>query len=156
MYSLFFNHLNLPLAKVVLMLFLSKMISIYRCKSWEKLQWSQFTASKSLKKVQSFRFIFSKTCKNVTIFFQSTQFTTSQHRLFWDREGKNHLDSSQAKFAKNAISESKIKNISLNHIHDLSKQLVIKARNLKLWFSTGFSIQILVQNLWYRAAPYLR
>ena len=50
------------------------------------------------------------------------------------REGENHLDFSQAKVAKNSISESKIKIIARNHIHDLSKQLVIKilARNLKL------------------------
>ena len=48
--------------------------------------------------------------------------------------GENHLDFSQAKVAKNSISESKIKIIARNHIHDLSKQLVIKilARNLKL------------------------
>ena len=52
--------------------------------------------------------------------------------LFWGEEGENHLDLLQAKPAENATSESKIKNIEWNHIHDLSKQLVIKARNLKL------------------------
>jgi len=53
----FQNHLYLPLAKFALMLFCQNL--------------SRFIASKSLKKVQSFyfRFIFSKTRKNVMIFF---------------------------------------------------------------------------------------
>ena len=80
MYSLFFNHLDLPLAKVGLMLFCQKLSRLIARKSWEKLQWFQFTASKNLKKVLSFRFIFSKNCNE---FFQSTQFTASKRLLFW-------------------------------------------------------------------------
>ena len=63
---------------------------------------------------------------------QSTQFTASMRLIFGGRKGKNHLNLLQAKTAENATSESKIKNIEWNHIHDLSKQLVIKAPNLKL------------------------
>jgi len=67
----FQNHLYLPLAKFALMLFCQKLSRFIASKSWDKLQSSQFIASKSLKKVQSFyfRFIFSKTRKNVMIFF---------------------------------------------------------------------------------------
>ena len=108
----FFNHLDLPLAKVALMLFCQKLF--------------RFIASKSLKKVQLFWFVFSKTRKNLTIRFKQLNLPPANIFFFANREGKNHLDLSQAKFAKNTISESKIKNIAWNHIRDLSKQLVIK------------------------------
>ena len=112
MYSFFFNHLDLPLAKVALMLFCQKLF--------------RFIASKSLKKVQLFWFVFSKTRKNLTICFKQLNLPPANIFFFASREGKNHLDLSQAKFAKNTISEIKIKNIAWNHMRDLSKQMVIK------------------------------
>ena len=107
------NHLDLPLpvAKVALMLFCQKLF--------------RFIASKSLKKVQLFWFVFSKTRKNLTICFKQLNLQPA-NIFFFGGEGENHLDLSQAKFAKNTISEVKIKNIAWNHIRDLSKQLVIK------------------------------
>ena len=108
------NHpdLPLPVAKVALMLFCQKLF--------------RFIASKSLKKVQLFWFVFSKTRKNLTIRFKQLNLPPANIFFFGGRERENHLDLSQAKFAKNTISESKIKNIAWNHIRDLSKQLVIK------------------------------
>ena len=120
MYSLFFNHLDLPPAKVALMLFCQKLSRFIASKSWEKLQSFQFIPSKNVQKVQSFRFIFSKTLKNVTNFCNQLNLPPANVFFFGEREGKNHLDLSRAKIQKNAISESEIKNVACNHIHDLN------------------------------------
>ena len=125
MYSFFFNHLDMLLAKVAVMFFCQKLFRFVASNRWEKLQLSQFQ-QKSLKKLQSFRSVFSKTHKNVTISIKQLNLPPANIFFFGGREGINHLDLSQAKFAKNTISEGKIKNIAWNHIRDLSKQLVIK------------------------------
>ena len=106
--------------------------------------------AKVSKRYNHFDSSLAKLAKIVTSFFNQLNLPPAHVFFFGGREEKNQLDLLQAKFAKNAISESKIKNIAWNHIHDLSKQLVIKARNLKLWFSTRFSIQILLRNFLYQ------
>ena len=148
----FFQSSRFVASKSWLDAFCQKLSRLIARKSWEKLQWSQFTASKRLKKVQPFRFIFSKARKNCNEFFQSTQFTASTRLLFCEQGGEKSIRFIASKIRKNAISESKIKNVAWNPIHDLSKQLVIKARNLKLWLSTGFSIQILLRNFLYQCS----
>ena len=74
---------------------------------------------------------FSKTRKNVTIFCNQLNLPPA-YVLFFGEEGEKSPRFIASKIAENATSESKIKNIEWNHIHDLSKQLVIKAPNLKL------------------------
>ena len=89
LYLLFFQSSRFVASKSRFDAFCQKLSRLIASKSWEKqLQWSQFTASKSLKKVQSFRFIFSKARKNCNEFFQSTQFTASTRLLFWGQGGE--------------------------------------------------------------------
>ena len=103
MYYFFFNHLDMLLAKVAVMFFCQKLFRFVASNRWEKLQLSQFQ-QKSLKKLQSFRSVFSKTHKNVTISIKQLNLPPANIFFFASREGKNHLDLSQAKFAKNEIS----------------------------------------------------
>ena len=132
MYSLFFNHLDLSLAKVGLMLFVKNYLDLSLVKAGKSCNDLNLPPAKVSKRYNHFDSSLAKLAKIVTSFFNQLNLPPANVFFFGGRERKNQLDLLQAKFAKNAISESKIKNIAWNHIHDLTKQLVIKARNLKL------------------------
>ena len=113
--------------------FLSKIIStLSLVKAGKSCNDFNLPPAKVSKRYNYFDSSLAKLAKMVTSFFNQLNLPPANVFFFGGREGKNQLDLLQAKFAKNAILESKIKNIAWNHIHDLSKQLVIKARNLKL------------------------
>ena len=132
------NHLNLSSTNVTKMcsLFCQKLSRFIASKSWEKLQSSQLIASKQKSQKGTILLIYlQQNSQKCNVFFNQLNLPPANvFFFFWGGERKNLLNLSQAKIAENAISESKIKNIARNHIHDLSKQLVItgKARNLKL------------------------
>ena len=86
MSRLFFNHLDLPLAKVVLILFGKKS--------------SRLIASKSLNQLQSLRLFASESLQNVSFFFSIISIYRQQ-KSFWYFLQKNHLDLSLAKVWKN-------------------------------------------------------
>ena len=132
MYSLFFNHLDLPLAKVGLMLFVKNYLGLSLVKAGKSSNDLNLLPAKVSKRYNHFDSSLAKLAKIVTSFFNQLNLPPANVFFFGVRERKNQLDSLQEKFTKNAILETKIKNIAWNHIHALSKQLVIKPCNLKL------------------------
>ena len=87
--------------------------------------------------MQSFRFIASKSRKNVTSYFNQINLPLANVYFFVFGVEDEKITSiyRKKKSQKAAISETKIKIIARNPTHDLSKQVIeILARNLKLWF----------------------